>query len=246
MKVKVYFITVILLLQFPVVFSQDALKILEKTDEVTYAPKDQQSSVRLVLTDKRGNEQVREADYIQKGNDMRLFRFTSPASQRGIAFLSLPGDVMYLYLPAYGKERRIATHIKNQVFAGTDFSYDDMESKPMADEYDPVLKGETDDSYILELTPKDPSSSDYSRLLVTVNKSNYYFRKVEYFDRSGRKIKELNNNQVEQIDGYWTATEIVMTDLIKEHTTKMISTNIKFDQGLPDDDFSVRKLKQGL
>jgi len=61
-----------------------------------------------------------------------MFRFTAPASQAGIAFLSLPNDVMYMYLPAFGKERRIASSAKNQNFAGTDFSYDDMESVPFS------------------------------------------------------------------------------------------------------------------
>lgn len=224
--------------------AQNADEILRKTDEVTYAPKDQIASIKLVLTDKRGNEQIREAEYTQKGTEMRLFRFISPASQRGIAFLSLPGDVMYLYLPAYGKERRIATHVKNQSFAGTDFSYDDMESKPMAEEYDPRYLSETSDAFLLELRPKDADASEYSRMVVAVRKDNYYFQQVDYYDKAGIKYKELMNNKIEKINGYWTATDIIMTDLLKEHTTRMISTGVKFDQGLSDDEFSVRKLKQ--
>ena len=69
--------------------AQDAQEILKKADEVTYAPEDQKAVVKMIMIDKRGNEQVREAEYIQKGSSMRLFRFTEPASQRGIAFLSL-------------------------------------------------------------------------------------------------------------------------------------------------------------
>lgn len=244
MKKSAILITAIWVLSIPCTKAQNADEILRKTDEVTYAPKDQQVSIRLILTDKRGNEQVREAEYTQKGTEMRLFRFISPASQRGIAFLSLPDDVMYLYLPAYGKERRIATHVKNQSFAGTDFSYDDMESKPMADEYDPSFLSQTDDSYLLELKPKDPESSEYSRMVVTVRKDNYYFQQVDYYDKAGFKFKELKNNNIEQINGYWSATDILMTDLIKGHSTRMVSSNIKFDQGLSDDEFSVRKLKQ--
>lgn len=226
------------------VTAQDADGILRKTDEVTYAPEDQHAYIKLILTDKRGNEQVREAEYIQKGTEMRLFRFTSPASQRGIAFLSLPDDVMYLYLPAYGKERRIATHVKNQSFAGTDFSYDDMESKPMAEEYKPRFISETGDLYLLELVPLDAESSEYSRMEVYVRKDNFYFQQVTYFDKAGIKIKELNNNKIEKINGYWSATDIIMTDLLKEHSTRMISSDVRFDQGLSDEEFSVRKLKQ--
>jgi outer membrane lipoprotein-sorting protein len=225
-------------------YSQDASQILKKTDDVTYAPKDQRASIKIIITDKKGNQQSREAEFIQKGNEMRLFRFTAPASQAGIAFLSLPDNVMYLYLPAYGKERRIASSIKNQNFAGTDFSYDDMESKPMSDKFNPKLLEDNPDTYVLELTPKEPSASDYSKQVITIGKDNYYFRKVDYYDRGGRKVKELLNTKIEKIGNYWTATDMLMTDMAKDHKTEMITTDIKFDTNIPDDDFSVRKLKQ--
>ncbi|NCO55606.1 MAG: outer membrane lipoprotein-sorting protein, partial [Bacteroidetes bacterium] len=40
------------------------------------------------------------------------------------------------------------------------------------------------------------------------------------------------------------ASEIEMSDLKKNHKTKMQMSDVKYDQGLTDDDFSVRKLKQ--
>ena len=244
MNSHIALITVAIILTGTLTRAQDATEILRKTDEVTYAPQDQKAKVRLVMVDKNGNEQVREAEYIQKGSEMRLFRFTYPASQRGIAFLSLPDDVMYLYMPAYGKEQRIATHIKNQNFAGTDFSYDDMESKTMSEEYNPTLLRETEDAYILELLPKPGMKSDYSKTIMTVRKDNYYFSKVEYYDRGGRKAKVLENNGIEKINGYWVAMDMMMTDLIKNHSTRMITEEMTVDSGISDDEFSVRKLKQ--
>lgn len=226
------------------VLSQDALAILKKTDQVTFAPKDQKATVRLIMTDKKGNEQTREAEYIQKGSEMRLFRFTAPASQKGIAFLSLPEDVMYIYMPAFGKEQRIASHVKNQSFAGTDFSYDDMESKTMSEEYDPKLISETADSYLLELSPKPGLKSDNSKVVVIIRKDNYYFSKVEYYDLGGRKYKELLNQNIEKIGNYWIAKDMLMKDLLKSHSTRMLTEQITVDSNIPDEEFSVRKLKQ--
>ncbi|MCK4639000.1 MAG: outer membrane lipoprotein-sorting protein [Bacteroidales bacterium] len=224
--------------------AQDANTILKKMDDVMYAPKDQDSKIKLVLIDKKNKEKTREATVLQKGTDKRLFKFTSPSSQAGISFLSLPDDIMYLYLPAFGKERRIATHIKNQKFAGTDFSYDDMEAKPYSDKYTPKLLNTENDIYLLELTPKANIKTDYSKLIVTINKSNYYPSKIEYYDKTGRKIKELNNKEIEKIDGYWVSKEMTMTDLKKNHKTKMIITTVSYDNNLSDDEFTVRKLKQ--
>jgi len=222
--------------------AQDANTILKKMDDIMYSPKDITGKTKIILIDKAGKQKTREANIIQKGNDKRIFRFTAPASQAGIAVLSLPNDVMYLYLPAYGKERRISSSVKNQNFAGTDFSYDDMESKPYSEKYVPKLINTEEDIYVLELTPKSPKSA-YSRLIVKVHKTNYYPTYMEYYDKGKKKTKEAVY-QFEKIGKYWNAKEVEMTDLRKNHKTKMLMSDVKYDTGLTDDEFTVRKLKQ--
>jgi outer membrane lipoprotein-sorting protein len=221
--------------------AQDAVTILKKMDDVMYAPKDMTGENTIILIDKSGNEEVRTAIIKQKGTDKRIFRFTSPASQAGIAFLSLPNDVMYMYLPAFGRERRIASSAKNQNFAGTDFSYDDMESVPFSEKYTPKLLKTEDDVFVLELTPK--GRSDYSKVVVSVNKEHYYPVLMEYYDRGGNKVKQAKYT-FKKIGNYWNAEEIEMTDLKKNHKTKMQMSDVKYDTGLSDDEFTVRKLTQ--
>lgn len=221
--------------------AQDATNILKRMDDVMYSPKDMTGNLTIILVDRNGKEEIREATIQQKGTDMRMFRFTSPASQDGIAVLSLPNDVMYLYLPAFGKERRIASSAKNQNFAGTDFSYDDMESVLFSVKYTPkLLKTETN-VFVLELIPK--GRSNYSKIIARVNKANYYPELMEYYDRAGNKTKEAIYT-FKKIGNYWNAAEIEMTNLKKKHKTKMQMTNVRFDTGLNDDDFTVRKLKR--
>lgn len=244
MKTKIFLSVLAATLAAATLQAQTAQEILKMTDDAMYSPKDQRSDVRITLVDKKGGIQEREAVYMQKGSEMRMFRFTSPASQRGIAFLSLPGDVMYLYLPAYEKERRIASHVKNQSFAGTDFSYDDMEAKPLSDEYDAELIGQDARSWKLKLVPKPGVESDYSRLELVVRKDNHYLEGADYFDLGGQKIKQLNNKKIEKVDGYWAAVEMEMTDLVKNHKTIFQSNNLSFDNNLSDDEFTVRKMKQ--
>lgn len=223
--------------------AQDANEILQNVDKVLYSAKDQQNKVTIILIDKSGSESKREADVMQKGNDMRLFRFTSPASQAGIAFLSLPEDVMYIYMPAFGKERRIASHVKNQKFAGTDFSYDDMEAKLLSSKYDPELIDQDNETYTLKLVPKPGLKTDYSKQVMKINKQDFYPVTAEYFDKGGNKVKEATY-QYEKVGNYWSAKEILMKDIKRNHATKMIVSGVIFDQGLSDDEFTVRKLKQ--
>ena len=221
--------------------AQDASSILKRMDDVMYSPKDLTGKNRIVLIDKNGKEEIREATIQQKGNDKRIFRFTAPASQAGISVLSLPNDVMYLYLPAFGKERRIATSAKNQNFAGTDFSYDDMESKPFSAKYTPKLIETGANVYTLELTPQ--AQSDYSKIIVTINKTNFFPETMDYYDKGNTKIKSAKY-MFSKVGNYWNAQEIEMTDLKKNHKSKMQMSDVKYDTGLTDDDFTVRKLIQ--
>ncbi len=223
-------------------YAQDAQVILKEMDKVMYSPKDMTGKTTIILIDKKGKEKTREANIIQKGTDRRIFRFTAPAAQAGIAVLSLPDDVMYMYMPAFGKERRISSSVKSQNFAGTDFSYDDMEAKPYSEKYTPKLISTEEAVFVLELVPLSKKSK-YSKLIVKIDKENYTPTTMDYYDRGGRKVKEGTYTFV-QVGEYWNAQEMSITDLKKKHSTKMLMSDVKYDQGFTDDEFTVRKLKQ--
>ncbi|MCK4579156.1 MAG: outer membrane lipoprotein-sorting protein [Candidatus Marinimicrobia bacterium] len=221
-----------------------AVEILIMADSVANAPQDQYMESTMVLIDKDGDEKERKMVMHQKGADMRLVRFLSPADQKGISFLSLPDDVMYLYLPAFRKIRMIASHVKNQNFAGTDFSYDDMSSFKFAEEYDPVLTEPSNEHYQLELTPKASVDKDYSKLIMTITKDSYVSIRVEYYDKGGNLWKVMTKDEISRIGGYWVAKVMQMQDLKKNHSTKMIINEIEYDMGQSDDIYTKRNLKR--
>jgi len=224
-----------------VALPQDAATILSNMDETMFSPEDMTGHMKVVMTSASGKQETREATMQQKGTDMRMFRFTSPASQAGIAVLSLPDEVMYLYLPAYGRERRIASSARNQNFAGTDFSYDDMESKSYSAKYTPKLLSKDGPVFVIELTPK--AASDYSKIIVNVNKNDYYPESMEFYDRGNNKIKTARYTFI-RVGKYWNSSRVDMTNLKTGRKTSMQMSDIKYDTGLTDDDFTVRKLKQ--
>ncbi len=224
--------------------AQDAHTIVQKMDDVLFAGEDQHSHIRMILTDRRGNERTREAEVWQKGDNHRLFRFTAPAAEAGIAFLSLPDEVMYLYMPAFGGERRIASHVKNQSFAGTDFTYEDLEAERYSERFSSSLVEETDETgqvYVVEMTPLPNTRSDYSRIIAYINKTYHYPEKMESFDRSGQKAK-VATYVFERQGDYWFTKEIRMENLLRNHSTLMIFDDVVFDSGLGDEIFTVRNL----
>jgi len=226
-------------------WSQDlsAAEILERVDRNMNGPEDQEMEATLTLIDERGNERTRVIQMYQKGADRRLARFTEPADQRGIAVLSLPEGNIYVYLPAYKKVKRIASHVKNSRFAGTDFSYEDMEAKSYADAYEAALLKTESEHYVLEMIPKD-RASEYSKQVMWVRKDNFVADKIEFYDKAGRPCKRLSSINFEQVEGYWVAREREMVDLIRNHRTRMVVRDIRFDQSLSDDLFSERQLSR--
>ncbi len=239
----IVFLAVVLL--FNMSFAQlTAIEILKKVDEVTYAPKDQFYKSKVTLIDKNGRESYREALMYQKGAHKRLVKFTEPADIRGIGFLSLPDDVNYVYLPAFKKSRRIASHIKNQNFAGTDFTYEDMEALTYSEKWKPELLRKDESHYVLNLTPREGRESEYSRLVMYVRVDNFYPEKIEYYDKAGNLYKVLTRRRIEKVGNYWVAFETEMKDVKKEHTTRMVLEDVKFDTNLSDDIFTLRNLER--
>jgi outer membrane lipoprotein-sorting protein len=235
-------ISLLAIFMFSGIQAQDAHGLLAKLDNIMFSPKDKQGKISIILVDKDGDEKVREAEMFQKGRDKKLFRYTKPEKQAGIATLSLPGGVMWLYMPAFGNPKKITLLAKSQAFTGTDFSYEDMATQPYAERFYPILAETREDAYVLELTPRS-EKSNYSKVIVTMDKTNYYPIKMEYFDNRGKKFKEATY-EYEKIGKYWNAKEVVMTNLKKNHSTKIRLSDIVFDQGLTDDFFTKENLKQ--
>jgi outer membrane lipoprotein-sorting protein len=219
-----------------------AAQILTKVDTHLNAAKDQTLATTITLIDKAGKTSVRTMSLIQKGSDKRLVKFLSPADQKGIGFLSLPNDNLTVYLPAFGKTRKIASSVKNTKFAGTDYSYEDMEAKKYSDKWTPKLLKTEGGNYVLELSPKSGVVTDYSKLIMYARTTDCYPVKIEHYDKGGKLYKTINASKIEKVGNYLIGKETLMTDHKAGTKTKMVITSAKFDQGLTDDKFTEREL----
>lgn len=237
----------VVMINFPTMAQEKqltAVQILENVDKVENAPADQTMKSKIVLIDKEGKEKVREIINYRKGANKSIAKFLSPADQKGIGFLSLPNDVMYIYLPAFKKTRRIASHIKNSKFAGTDFTYEDLEAKKLSEKWTPELLKTEDNHYVLQLKPKENTKTDYAKQIMWIRTDNFVFTKIEFYDKNVKLRKIMTRDKIEQINGYWISKESQMEDLKEKHKTKIILEEVKFDSGLSDEIFTERYLSR--
>ncbi len=216
--------------------------IMARVDSVLNAPGDQIYDMELILIELDGTERKRTLKMWQLGDDRRLAKFLEPADIRNVGFLALPDDVMYVYLPAFGKVRRIAGHVRNQSFAGTDFSYNDMGSISYSEDYTASMDEETPESYVLNLLPREGMETDYGLLRMWISKTAFYPTRTEYYDRGENLWKVMERRELDKVGDYWIAREIEMKDLKVNHSTIMYLRNIEFDSGLSRDMFTPRFL----
>ncbi|MHB8054847.1 MAG: outer membrane lipoprotein-sorting protein [Candidatus Aminicenantales bacterium] len=227
--------------------AQDAAAILAGVDAHSggaLAPKDMQSTMVMTIT--QGNAvKVRELRAWTRINsdkdDDRLLKFVSPADVRDVGFLVRGDGSMYIYLPEFHRTRRIASSNKKDAFMSSDFSYDDLGTGGFSASYDPSLKEENAETWVLELKRKAGSDKTYSRIVMTVDKAKGTSIKTELYDDGGRLWKTAEQAYT-SIKNFWIPTTIKMTDHKQNSNTIMEMKGLKVNEGVGDDLFTERNL----
>jgi outer membrane lipoprotein-sorting protein len=232
--------------------SLEGTEIMEKVFN-RYDGDDSYFKIEMVLVDRRGNQRKRLLEVYTKdyGDLIKTYlTFLEPADIEGTSFLSWENegkdDTQYLYLPALGRARRIVSGQKKLRFVNTDYTYEDMQRRrPEKDEH--TLLGEENYNgyacFVVESIPKK-GTSQYSKRVSWVDKNSFVILKIDFYDKKGRKTKEFRVEKLEKKFDIWTATKTVMEDLRESHKTLMETLNVKYNQGLDDEVFSLRHLEK--
>lgn len=233
--------------------SLSAVDILAKVDHTMKADAKVMSQTMTLVT-ATGQQRTRDLQMWSKQDakgDQMLVRFLSPADVKGTGVLMNSED-MWLYLPALGRVRRVASHAKKGSFMGSDLSYDDMEqlgSKGFATDFAPDLLGEDDLSgdktYVLNLTSLD-SENDYTHLKMWVDQEMWLPRRIEYYGEAGILLKVLTTQKHANVEGRWVAKQMLMEDKQKGSKTILDVQEVTFNTSIDDSLFTTRSLERGL
>jgi hypothetical protein len=167
-------------------------------------------------------------------------------------------DDQWLYLPALGKTKRIATSDKSGSFMGSDLNYSDMTSRNLQD-YDFYFYEKGKESqvrskkvWVIWSVPRSRgivNETGYEKSLLFVRPDLDMVVRAIHWVKGGIFLKYMDMRQLEQIDGVWVATD---TLVIKKkgtttvHKTILTLKNVKFNQNLDFDMFTIRRMEKGL
>ena len=220
---------------------------------------DMQADMQLILRTARGEERFREVAFYSKDTEedlsRMLMRFVSPADVKGTGFLTLEtsadDEERYLYLAALRRVRKIATSGSGGNFMSSDYTYYDI-GEPKLEDWTYELLGEEVRGermyYKLECKPVSlqiRQDTGYGMIVRWVDKENYRIPYSELYDLGLKKWKTLDILAYAKIGDTDFASVMIMRDLESGHSSEIRFDNIRVDQGIPDDFFTVRYLQRG-
>ena len=244
----------------------EARAIMEKVDARDDGD-NQISDMEMILIDKKGKERIRKirAFSKDKGEDtLKLMFFQHPADVKDTAFLTFDyddhnkDDDQWLYLPALKKTKRIASTDKSGSFMGSDLTYSDMTSRNLEDYdytfYEKAKEKEVNGikTWVIWSVARSKDiikETGYEKSLIFVRQDNFFVIRALHWVRDGGYKKYMDIKKLDLIDGIWVATEMHVKKRKGKntvHKTILNLSNVKFNQGLEFDMFSVRRMEKGL
>jgi outer membrane lipoprotein-sorting protein len=225
------------------VMAIDPAAILAEVDKRAAAFDDQAYTATMQIYKEGSLKKTLVFFAVMKGLDKQFIEFVAPGDVAGMKVLLEGGDAnnLYIYVPEFKKVRRVAAHVQNQGFMGSELNLSDMIVE-MAPYYDAAIVKSEGTLTDLVLTTKAGKETAYPKIQITIDGSKGGVTRLLYFDASGAEVREQLREEWIKIDGKLVPTKISMLNLKTKDVTVITMSDIKVNQGVGDDIFSRRTL----
>lgn len=218
---------------------------LAEVDQRANAPTDTWFSFKAT-TQEPGKAPRNMAFEVHNKGEKRMVRFTAPSDMKGTRVLVLSRQQMWVYLPAYRKVRRVASHVKQQGFMGTTYSDEDMSTTQFAGVYSAAMTSESETEIQLRLSPRDEAESGYAHAEMVVRKDIMLPSEIRYFNEDGQHLKTETRTEYDCGEALCTPKRMKMTDHTRgDAWTILEASSRRVNQGVGDSTFTVRNLERG-
>lgn len=244
-------------------FAASAEEIMERSQRAFhYAGADAKAKLTMELIDRDGGKRIRVLTMLRRnqeqGGDQKYFMyFHEPGDVRRLTFMiwKYPGreDDRWIFVPAVDLIRRIAAEDRYSSFVGSDFSYEDVSGRDVAEDTHTLLRLEKlgdRDTFVIESIPREAAA--FTKRLSWIDKQNFLPLKEEYYDAQNELQRVFTADRVEDIAAgegassrvYPTVMKRTMANVKTGHRTEVTVTSVVYDLGLKDADFSERRMRR--
>ncbi len=242
---------------------ENATQIMKNAQLAFYYPgEDLKARVTMELIARHGGKRTRVMTMLRRdreeAGDQRYFvYFHEPGDVRGMTFMTWKhpdrNDDRWIFVPAVDLVRRIAAEDKHSSFVGSDFSYEDISGRDVADD-DHTLVGQEQfegrPCYVVQSVPKGPGA--WTRRISWIDRESFLPLKEEYYDAQDELYRVFTADEIDDVvagegggsTSYPTVTRRTMENVKTGHRTTVMYDSVSYDLGLVDEDFSERRMRR--
>jgi hypothetical protein len=220
----------------------DPQALLERADRALGRFGDAEFTIEVTVVHPDGASVARTMKVWQRGRDQRLVKFLAPARLRGTGLLLSYGERVFVYLPAYGRVREVTGREGGDAFLGTGFSVDELALVRLAPTHTATLAGETDEAWILRLSPRTPADHEHAALRLTLRKADDLATGIEYLDAAGEAYRVLELGDFRTVGGHPIAHRFTVRQPGEGRSTRAEVKEAALDRGLDASFFTERQL----
>ncbi len=219
-------------------------ELLRKLDTALGKAEDQFYEYQCITREAGKPESRMLFQMVSKGTQFRRVEFLAPGDMKGMRVLVRSVSQMYVYLPAYRRVRRVASHVKHQGFFNTAFSHDEMALVSYSEHYMSTGVVETPTHWKIAAIRRPDSSAAYDKLTIMVSKENKQPTEIVYFDAKGTKLKTETRSDFLCRQEICVPKEIKMVDHTRgDVTSTLVREKWEVNTGVKDSFFTVRALQ---
>lgn len=214
----------------------DALAIMKKHDALPEGKTAIEENVLVIIKGKQ--QQIKKFDSLFKryGKKRRMhIAFSSPTRLEFLVWDEPGLDSLQWLKMSSGRVRKIATSDKGNTWVSSDFYNEDL-SEFNIEDHEYTLLGESDIAgiacYKIE-SRKTNGSRVYSKRIHHIGKDDYVLRRVEFYE-NGKHSKTLNLENIERIEGVYTARKAVMTKADGKSKSILYLQSVKYNLPIKD------------
>ncbi len=216
----------------------------------------------MELIDRNGGKRVRDMTMLRRnqeasGSQKYFLYFHEPGDVRRLTLMiwKYPGkqDDRWIFIPAVDLIRRIAAEDKYSSFVGSDFSYENVSGRDVAEDTHAILREEklgSRDVVVIESIPRTEAA--FTKRVSWIDKENHLPLKEEYYDAQNQLQRIFTADVIENIAvgegdesrSYPTVMKRTMKNIRTGHRTEVSVTSVTYDLGLEDADFSERRMRR--
>jgi hypothetical protein len=223
--------------------ARDLVKaVLDALPQVPFASK-------LEVTTPQGARTVALSSKRVEGARASYLEVVGPEALKGIRFLFIekpnaPPE-QFIKVAAGRNAVRVADQIRRQPFLESAFYVSDL-VEPELDAFEYRTVGDEEvggrQCRLIEAVPKKPDAEIYGKTVLALDPKDLIIMRRQFFDKSGKMVKEWKIEKVEKIDGYWTLMKHEMNNIQDKITSKLEITAIKYNADLSDAMFTPKYL----